>query len=291
MTEEPRGLSLEPDRSSRHSLGIYASPAEVYQALTDPTELSHWFVPEASVDLRPGGAYRWVFGEATGSPGAGLEVAAGEFVEVIPHEFLALTSQVEGVDTRLEFRLDPWREGTVVTVTHAGFPGEEEWDETFGSIDRGWESELYALKIYLERARGMVRRSRYHEARIPATPEAIFDAFSTTSGLEGWLADRAAVEPGPGGELRLEWDGQPAIKGHFGIWDPDRFLLLIWEGERPSLVRVWMESSEEAGEKEPSTELALEHRLFAQNARSIKLFDWDGALARLAEALRGPRAG
>ena len=29
MTEEPRGLTLEPDRCSRHSVGIHASPAEV----------------------------------------------------------------------------------------------------------------------------------------------------------------------------------------------------------------------------------------------------------------------
>ena len=65
MTEEPRGLTLEPDRCSRHSVGIHASPAEVYHALTDPKELSRWFVSEASIDLRPGGSYRWVFGEGT----------------------------------------------------------------------------------------------------------------------------------------------------------------------------------------------------------------------------------
>jgi uncharacterized protein YndB with AHSA1/START domain len=286
--EEPRGLTLEPDRSSRHSVGIHASPAEVYHALTEPGELSRWFVSEASVDLRPGGSYRWVFGEATGSSGSDATVGAGEFLAIVPQESLTLRSRVQELETLLEFRLDPWRDGTILTVSHSGFPGEEAWDDLFRSIDQGWESEIQVLKLYLERARGMVRLSRFHEARLPARAEEVFDLFTTSSGLSRWLAERAAADPSLGGELRLEWrDGRPPAAGHFVVWDPDRWLVMTWESAPPSAVRIWLEEDEAAG----STELSLEHRLFAADAGRLAPFDWDGAFRRLASIIRPAPGG
>jgi uncharacterized protein YndB with AHSA1/START domain len=282
MPDEPHGLTLEPDRCSRHSVGIHASPAEVYEALTDPRALSLWFVSEASIDLRPGGAYRWVFGEGTAASGPDAHVASGEFVAIEPQESLRLRARVREADTDLEFRLDPWRDGTLLTVSHSGFPGEEDWDETFRSIDQGWESEIQILKFYLERARGMIRASRYHEARLEAGAEEVFERFVTQAGLCGWLADSAAADPSLGGELRLEWSGRPAVKGRFVVWDPDSFLVMTWEAERPSVARVWLEETGEGG----ATDLSLEHRLFAPDARAFAAFDWDSALRKLGAALR-----
>lgn len=277
MTEEPRGLTLEPDRCSRHSVGIHASPAEVYLALTDPHELSRWFVSEASIDLRPGGSYRWVFGEGTGHAGSDALVTSGEFVALVPQEYLRLGTKVEETDTTLEFRLDAWRDGTILTVSHSGFPGEEAWDDAFRTVDQGWQSEVQVLKLYLESARGMIHRSRFHETRLPGGAEPNFERFTTSAGLSSWIADRAVAEASLGGELRLEREGRPPVKGRFVVWDPDRFLVLTWLEERPSVVRLWLEEAEDGA----STDLSLEHRLFAPDASSIVPFDWDAALERL----------
>jgi len=76
---------------------------------------------------------------------------------------------------------------------------------------------------------------------------------------------------------RLDRDGGPPIKGRFVVWDPDRFLVMTWEAEHPSLVRLWLQE-EDAG---ASTVLILEHRLFAPDASNIVPFDWDGAIERL----------
>ena len=281
MTEEPRGLTLEPDRCSRHSVGIHASPAEVYLALTDPRELSHWFVAEASIDLRPGGSYRWVFGEGTAAAGPDALVSSGEFVTIVPQEHLRLSTSVEGTETVLEFRFDPWRDGTILTVSHSGFPGEESWDEIFRSVDQGWQSEVQVLKLYMEEARGMLSRSRFHEARLSGTAEQIYERFTTSAGLSSWLADRAAAEASLGGELLLEREGRPAIRGRFVVWDPDRFLVMTWQEQAPSIVRLWLEEAQGG----VSTDLSLEHRLFAPDARRVEPFDWDAAL----EQLRAPR--
>jgi uncharacterized protein YndB with AHSA1/START domain len=279
--DDVRTPGLEPDRASRHSVGIHASPAEVFAALTDPSLLACWFVSEATMDLRPGGSYCWVFGEATAAPGPDPSVVRGEVVEVKPQERLELCPVIEGEPTRLEFRLDAWRDGSVLTATHSGFPGDSSWDDIFRSMDQGWASELQILKLYLERARGMTRRSSFHEARLPATPEELFDRLITPAGLESWLAQGAATDPTPGGELRLEWIDRPPLTGHFAVCDPDRFLLMTWEGAAPAAVRIWLQETEEGGE----TELSLEHRQFLPAAGSTGMFDWEAALQRLRDAV------
>ncbi len=279
VDDEPIGLSLEPDRSCRHSLGLKASPAEVYRALTEPEQLQRWFVEEASIDLREGGEFRWVFGRPGGEPVSAPLVTTGRCAAVVKQELIRLKALIEDLETEVEFRIDPWRDGAILTVTHAGFPGDEEWDDTFSAIDRGWQTELHVLKLFLERGRGLTRLAERHERRIESTAEEMFDAFTTPAGLAGWLADRAAVDPTPGGEIRLEWDGR-GVSGHYAVCDPDRFLLMTWEEEPPSLVRVWIE--EEGG----VVEVKVDHIRFAAGPGARGGFDWEAALDRLGASVR-----
>jgi uncharacterized protein YndB with AHSA1/START domain len=281
IQDEPLGLSLEPDRSCRHSIGIHASPAEVYQALTDPDLLRRWFVADAEIDLRPGGAYRWIFGPAIGDPNPETLVTTGEFLSVSKQELLRLKAMVEEAETEVEFRIDPWADGAILTVTHSGFPGDEEWDDTFRALDRGWQTEVHVLKLYLEHGRGLLRHAERHERRLEADPEMIFDAFTTSAGIAGWLADRAAADATPGGELRLEWNGR-GVSGHYAVCDPDRFLLMTWEDEPPSLIRVWIEEEEGAA----WCGLKVDHISFGPGQGENVRFDWPGALARLQAALK-----
>jgi uncharacterized protein YndB with AHSA1/START domain len=283
IDDGPVGLSLEPDRSSRHSLGLKASPAEVYQALTEPDALQRWFVSEASIDLRPGGEFRWVFGRP-GDAAAAPFVTSGRCLAIAKQELLRLKALIEDLETEIEFRIDPWRDGAILTVTHAGFPGDEEWDDTFSAIDRGWQTELHVLKLYLERGRGLTRLIERHERRLESTAEEMFDCFTTPAGLAGWLADRAAVDASPGGELRLEWNGR-GVSGHFAVCDPDRFLLMTWEEEPPSLVRVWI------GEEDGTVELKVDHIRFTAGGEAGDPFDWEAALDRLGASARVGRVG
>jgi len=190
-------------------------------------------------------------------------------------------------ETEIEFRCEPWRDGTLFTLTHSGLPGEEAWDGTFRTIDQGWASEVQTLKLFLERARGMVRHAALHEARLPASAEDLFECFSSRVGLESWLAERAAADAAPGGELRLEWADRPPLTGHFAVWDPDRFLVMTWEGVAPAVVRIWLDEEESGRE----TVLSLEHRQFAPDGAAPATFDWPGALQRLHAKLSARAAG
>lgn len=285
FSESALGMSLEPDRTSRHSLGIHASPAEVWRALTEPDELVRWFVAEAEVDLKPGGRFRWVFGRGSGDPGPTPLVTEGECLALARHETLRLRALIEELETEIEFRIDPWRDGSVLTVTHTGFPGDEEWDDTFRALDRGWQTELFVLKIFLERGRGLSRSAERHERRLASPPEDLFDSFTTQAGLGAWLADRAAIDATPGGEFLLGWNDGVEVRGHVAACDPDRFLLLTFEADPPSIVRIHLEADPEDG----SVAVTIDHIRFAPSPGGARRYDWDAALARLEASLhRGP---
>jgi len=51
----PKGLEVKQKAT------IKASPAKVFKALTDPKELTKWFLRRSKVDLRPGGKMLFVW--------------------------------------------------------------------------------------------------------------------------------------------------------------------------------------------------------------------------------------
>src|SRR3989442_8386562 len=116
----------------------------------------------------------------------------------------------------------------------------------------------------MEAARGMISRSRFHEARLAGPPEQVYEAFTTSAGLSSWLADRAAADAALGGEFRLDRDGPPPIKGRYVVWDPDPFLGMTFEAERPSLVCLWLPYAPGG----TTTHLSPEHRPFAPHPQS-----------------------
>ena len=52
-----------------------------------------------------------------------------------------------------------------------------------------------------------------HSTLVRASPEQVYDAFTTAEGLDGWFTSGAEVDPWPGGEIRFRWVD----------WGPDRF--------------------------------------------------------------------
>ena len=79
-------LNLEPDRTSRHSLGIHASPAEVWHALTDSATLSKWMLFKSN-DFQPVVGHVFQFREAPGWDG----IVDCEVIEVDEPRRLAYT--------------------------------------------------------------------------------------------------------------------------------------------------------------------------------------------------------
>ena len=105
------------------SIRIEAPPETVFAYFTDPDRMRTWMGTTAEIDPRPGGTYRVNV--------TGIDVAAGEYLEVVPPERIVWTWGWEGSDTippgttTVEVTLTPDGDATVVQLRHTGLPTEE----------------------------------------------------------------------------------------------------------------------------------------------------------------------
>jgi uncharacterized protein YndB with AHSA1/START domain len=100
-----------------------ASPARVWEALSDPDQLSAWFGADASIDLRPGGRARFRWPDGTERT-ATVETAEEPRLLVfrwLPFELDHGEARLTGVG-RVRIALEPHEGGTLLRVTESGAP-------------------------------------------------------------------------------------------------------------------------------------------------------------------------
>jgi uncharacterized protein YndB with AHSA1/START domain len=135
----------------------FAAPRdEVFDAWTNPDVLRKWWsaadtwsTPLAEVDARPGGRYRLSMKTDEGE----IHTVAGEYHEVDRPERLVYTWQWEegpepvqgGNDTLVTVEFVEDGDGTVVKLTHTGFPSQE----IMGMHEHGWKAVLAKLERVL----------------------------------------------------------------------------------------------------------------------------------------------
>jgi len=146
---------------------IAAPPARVFEAITDPKQLTQWWgqkgvfkVLDSNYDLRPGG--KWSY-DGVGPNGAPFHME-GEYLEVDPPRLLVQTRRADFVgefETIVRWELEP-REvhglhgsgthrvgtGTLVRVRHSGFASHLEQAK---SHNTGWSASLNWLKDFIEK--------------------------------------------------------------------------------------------------------------------------------------------
>ena len=109
---------------------IAAPPERVFQALTDPRQLMHWWGQKGMyhhtgwrADVRPGGQWRSDgVSDVDGSP----YHVSGEYAEVDPPRLLSFTwtaSWMSSSTTLVRWELEPVDGGTLVRLRHSGFAG------------------------------------------------------------------------------------------------------------------------------------------------------------------------
>lgn len=126
---------------------LNASPAEIFQAWTDPALLVRWFGPEnvrtmeAQVDPRIGGGYRVVMIEDTGE----RHEVSGRYHEVVDNERLVFSwswvTTPERV-SRVTVTFKPDGDATILTLLH-----EKLFDEqAVKGHSHGWTGSLVKLE-------------------------------------------------------------------------------------------------------------------------------------------------
>ncbi len=104
------------------TIEIEADQAKVFDLFTTEVGLCSWMAQEATIDLRPGGSWRWVHDNGV--------AASGEYVAVEPHDRVSFTYGWEGGpyvemrpgSTTVEVTFEPIGGRTRVVVEHAGVP-------------------------------------------------------------------------------------------------------------------------------------------------------------------------
>jgi uncharacterized protein YndB with AHSA1/START domain len=134
---------------------IAARPAIVFDALTTPEGIRHWWGPDAGpvllaeTDVRVGGRFRVRFRRLDGTE----HESSGEYLEVRRPERLVMSWRWLGGaedpgESRIEIDLRPIPEGTELTFTHAGLLDEA----SRASHEQGWSGAFAKLVRHFEPA-------------------------------------------------------------------------------------------------------------------------------------------
>jgi len=142
-------------RTIRLRAFVPASPEKVFKAISEPDLLSRWLLDRANLVPRKGGQYAFTW---DGGP-----THEGTVLEFIPGKRLAISWQWPGMEkllvTKLGFSVQPKKGGTIVTLTHSGFPKQERWVELYGGAIHGWTYFLMNLKSFVSQGHDL--RSSY----------------------------------------------------------------------------------------------------------------------------------
>jgi uncharacterized protein YndB with AHSA1/START domain len=134
---------------------IAARPQIVFEALTTPEGIRHWWGPDAGpvlhaeTEVRVGGRYRVRFRLLDGSE----HESAGEFLELDPPRRIVMSwqwmaggpAEESGAVSQVEIDLRPIGVGTELTFTHARLRTEA----SRSSHEDGWSDALDKLTRYL----------------------------------------------------------------------------------------------------------------------------------------------
>lgn len=104
------------------TIDIAAPPGAVFDLFTTAEGLERWMARDATIDLRPGGSWRWTHDNG--------DTSSGEYLEIERPTRLAFTygwesgalADIAPGSTRVDVTFDAIDDGTRVTIAHAGLP-------------------------------------------------------------------------------------------------------------------------------------------------------------------------
>jgi len=151
MNSNNRAVVTLPSENEILITRVFAAPRElVFRAHTDPLLIPRWWGPRNTttivdhMDVRPGGTYRFVHR----TPDGFEVVFRGEFREIVPHERLVQTSEMEGnPGALLEIMTFTERDGLTTLAAREVCPSREVRDAVLAS---GMEEGLQESYVRLD---------------------------------------------------------------------------------------------------------------------------------------------
>jgi uncharacterized protein YndB with AHSA1/START domain/catechol 2,3-dioxygenase-like lactoylglutathione lyase family enzyme len=189
---------------------IVAAPKDlVFDVHTKPEHLPKWMVgppgwtmPVCEIDLRPGGAFRYVW-----QTGDGAEMTiAGTFHEVIRPDRLVSTEAWSGgewPETRNTLTFTE-RDGRTTITTTVRYPSQEARDAAVQSgMREGMDAGYAGMDAYLATVEPTAQRSVGFDMRLELIPVPVTDIDAAIAFYEGKLGFHVDHDVQPGGEARV----------------------------------------------------------------------------------------
>lgn len=180
-----------------HSMTLEATPARLFDALTDPEDLRVWFAEHVEIEPRKLGRFRFWGRHTYGTPGPAD--ANGVIREFEPGKTIAFDWPVEGCAGLARLDVEPDGEKAKLTITHS-FERAPSINRARELIDDMWRIHLGALMCHLVGApvelpdftetEAVVKSSIYVDAPRPV----VFRAFTDPELLNQWIAKDAKVD-------------------------------------------------------------------------------------------------
>lgn len=125
------------------AIQILKNTPEVFEAIADPSKMSHYFTSRSSGRMEAGKKLTWRFPEFdTEYP---IKV---DRVDVNRH--IGFYWNTAGQDLLVDISLEAFGEATVVTITEKAMPNTPEGIRWLKGNTEGWTNFLCCLKAYLE---------------------------------------------------------------------------------------------------------------------------------------------
>jgi uncharacterized protein YndB with AHSA1/START domain len=137
--------SRKSERTLDHQYLIRSPPDAVFRAITDPGWITRWLCDRAELAPVKGGRYR--FGWTNGP------THTGKVVDFRPGQRIAFAWEWPGIElkgTVFALEVEAQEGGSLLRVTHSGFPRLEKWTELYAGAEWGWTYFAMNLKSVLE---------------------------------------------------------------------------------------------------------------------------------------------
>ncbi len=195
MANETRSVDVAVD--------IEAPPDVIWRALTDPTELVHWFPFQAAVTPGPGGTVTWSWAEKwtwesqidLWEPGRRLRLVQDEQRPFDVEGGLLPPGESVAAHMVMDFTLETVAGRTRLRLVHSGFGRGAAWDDELDGVSVGWKHELRGLAFYLERHRGKARHISTAYLTLGAAQEEVWRRLLNDAAFKLSPSQPAAGQP------------------------------------------------------------------------------------------------
>jgi uncharacterized protein YndB with AHSA1/START domain len=170
---------IRPIRAIALEARIDATPAEVWNALTDVSALADWFAPHVKGEQRLGGTVEVSWDAKSWWPST-IEVWD-------PQRHLRWASEMPPAEDgtpqprlTVDWLISTDAGQTVLRLVHSGFGEGASWDEQIEGTLGGWKYFLWHLDICVTRHKGTRRALVSTRRRVSVTRSALWDSLFTS---------------------------------------------------------------------------------------------------------------